>query len=40
MTNPDQTISPTRLQTILSRFRQDAERIPAQFDASVKRSSV
>jgi hypothetical protein len=38
--NPDNAISQTRLQTILSRFRQDTELIPRRFDVSVKRSSV
>jgi hypothetical protein len=38
--NPDNAISQTRLQTVLSRFRQDTELIPIRFDASVKRSSV
>jgi hypothetical protein len=38
--NPDNAISQTKLQTVLSRFRQDAELIPIRFDASVKRSSV
>jgi hypothetical protein len=38
--NPDNAITPTRLQTVLSRFRQDVELIPIRFDANVKRSSV
>ncbi len=38
--NPDNAISQARLQTVLSRFRQDAELIPIQFDVSIKRSSV
>jgi hypothetical protein len=38
--NPDNALSQTRLQTALSRFRQDTELIPVQFDASIKRSSV
>jgi hypothetical protein len=38
--DPNNAISQARLQTILSRFRQDAELIPLRFDVSVKRSSV
>jgi len=38
--NPDNAISQTRLQTVLSRFRQDTELIPIQFDVSLKRSYV
>ncbi len=38
--NPDNVISPTKLQTVLSRFRQDTELIPIRFDVSLKRSSV
>ena len=36
----ENTLSPSRIQEVLSRFRQDAELIPIRFDASIKRSSV
>lgn len=37
---PENSLSPSKIQEALSRFRQDAELIPIRFDGSIKRSSV
>ena len=36
----ENSLSPSKIQEALSRFRQDAELIPIRFDGSIKRSSV